>query len=233
MKRTVKLYTVVWLIALALFNVVTFVSPARMGEYRKFDGAFWAGYIFITVAFLGHLVCTYWAFRADTLKGFFYNVPLISISYTGLVLMGVVGTVFMLISSFPNWVGIIVCAIVLAAYAIAVLKASMAVDLLRETEENVAAKTFFIQTLTMQTEALLKGASSADMKLECKKVYEAARYSDPMSHDMLVKEEERIVRELTSFESAVRDGDVELAGSLATELIALIDARNVKCKLLK
>ena len=50
MKKNFKLYAICWAILLALFNVIVFVSPAEAMGLSKFGGAFWAGYLFITLA---------------------------------------------------------------------------------------------------------------------------------------------------------------------------------------
>ena len=65
------------------------------------------GYIFITLAFIGQLVCSYFALKAESLQKMFYNIPLITISYTGLIVMLIVGALAMAIPNLPNWVGIV------------------------------------------------------------------------------------------------------------------------------
>lgn len=92
------------------------VGFGTMAGVSKFNGAFGAGYIFITIAFVGQLGCAYKAFKAENLKKMFYNIPLISVSYTGLIAMLVVGTVCMAVPFIPYWVGIIACLLVLAFF---------------------------------------------------------------------------------------------------------------------
>ena len=53
MKKSLKFYAIVWALCLAVFNVITFVTPNEIGGVSKFCGSFWGGYIFITVAFIG------------------------------------------------------------------------------------------------------------------------------------------------------------------------------------
>ena len=78
MKKTFNYYSICWLISLAVFNVIAFVTPNEIAGISKFTGAFWVGYIFITLAFIGQLGCAYNAFKAENLKKLFYNIPLIS-----------------------------------------------------------------------------------------------------------------------------------------------------------
>lgn len=233
MKKTFGFYSIIWAICLALFNVIVFVTPNEAGGMSKFGGAFWVGYIFITLAFIGQLACAYFAFKPSDKQKVFYNIPLITVSYTGLIIMLIAGTACMAIPNLPNWLGIIVCLAVLAFTAIAVLKAAFAVSVVTEIDERVKVKTFFIKSLTVDTEHLVNTAKTTELKALAKKVYEAVRYSDPMSNAVLVEVEEKIQNGFVDFENAVNSEDYELATSTADELLSLIDIRNKKCKLLK
>lgn len=223
----------IWAIFLALFNVIVFITPNEAGGMTKFGGAFWVGYIFITVAFIGQLVCTYFAFKSSDKQKVFYNIPLVTISYTGVFIMLVAGSACMAIPNMPNWIGIIICLLVLAFTAIAVLKASFAISVVAGIDNRVKVKTHFIKALAVDTEHLMNIANTAELKVLSKKVYEAVRYSDPMSNAVLVEVEDKIKNGFSDFETAVNTEDYELASSTAEELISLIDTRNKKCKLLK
>ena len=147
MKKNFGLYSIVWALCLAVFNVITFVTPNKIGELSKFSGSFWVGYIFITVAFLGQLICAFMAFKAENLKKFFYRIPLISISYGGAIAMLIFGSVFMAVPTLPEWIGIIVCVVVLAFNAISVIKATAAANIVNGIDEKVATQTLFIRSL--------------------------------------------------------------------------------------
>lgn len=233
MKKSFKAYVVIWAIFLAVFNVICFVTPDEAAGMSKFDGAFWIGYIFITLAFIGQLVCAVMAFKAKNLKKFFYKLPLITVSYTGLVLTIIVGAVCMAIPNLPNWVGIIVCLLVLAFNAVAVIKANVAAEVVSDIDDKVKTQTAFVKISTVETQNILNRAKTDEVKAECKKVYEAIRYSDPMSSPALAEEEAEISAKIRNLKSAVISGEDETAISAAQELILLIKERNNKCKILK
>lgn len=233
MKKGFKYYLSIWVILLTVFNVAVFATPAEAGGYTKFGGAFWVGYIFITLSFIGQLICAYIAFKADNLQKFFYNVPLIRISRTGLVLTAIFGTLCMAIPNLPNWIGIIICLAVLAFTAITVIKATAAGDIVSGIDEKIDSKTSFIKLLAADAEALMSAAKTPELRAEVKKVYEAIRYSDPMSNAALEEINEQIQNQFSVFEDAVKSEDSELASSSSEELIVLMDKRNKKCKLLK
>ena len=232
MKKVFKFYSVIWAILLALFNVISFVSVGWAG-ISKYTPSFWIGYVFITLSFVGQIVCTYFAFKDDDIKKTFYNVSLISTSYTGLILSFVFGGLCMMISPLPYWVGIILCTIVLAINIIAVIKASAAVDIVSKIDDKVKTKTFFIKSLTVDAESLISRAKSENIKAECKKVYEAVRYSDPMSSAALAPIESDITIKFSTFSEAVISEESEKVVTLADEIIILLGNRNKKCRLLR
>ena len=233
MKKIFKNYLIVWALLLAVFNLVTFVSPAETEQYYKFGGAFWGGYFGITAAFLGQLLITWFATRADTLQKFFYNVPLIRISRAGLVLTLIAGVLCMVIPDFPNWLAIVLCFGILALNFISVTKAQAAAELVSESDDRIKAKTGFVRALTAEAQTLLSNAASPSAKAACKKVYEALRYSDPMSDEAFVPEEEQIAAQFAVLSAAVRAADDTAVTAAAEELVQLVDARNAKCKAYK
>lgn len=234
MKKGFTSYAICWAILLTLFNLLCFITPAEWYGFNKFGGSFWAGYAVITLAFLGQLACAYKAFRAENAKKFFYNLPLITVSYTGLILTLVLGGLCMAIPDVPNWLGAIVGAVVLAFTALAVIKASAAADIVESVDKKVAEKTAFLRKATADAEVILASAKNAEVKAECKKVYEALRYSDPMSNEALSVTEAKITVKLDELKTAAAAADdAEKAKTAAEELMLLIKERNAKCKALK
>lgn len=233
MKKNFKFYAIIWVIMLAIFNIVTFVSPNEAAGMNKFGGAFWVGYIFITVAFIGQLAMSFYAFSAKNMQKFFYRIPLITISWTGLILTLVFGTLCMAIPDLPEWIGIILCFAVLGFNGISLTKANMAADIVDGIDQKVKTQTFFIKSLTVDADTLMASAKTEEIKAECKKVYEAIRYSDPMSNEALVSVESAITVKFAELSAAVAVGEIDRITSLANEVVILVGDRNKKCKLLK
>ena len=100
-------------------------------------------------------------------------------------------------------------------------------------DEKVKVKTAFIKTLTVDAQTLLSRAKSEPVKAACKKVFEAVRYSDPMSADSLSDVESRIRTEFDSFTDAVISDNADAATVSADELLTLLKERNSKCKMEK
>ena len=232
MKKTFNFYAILWAVLLVLFNVIAFVSVGWAGQ-EKYTASFWIGYIFISLSFVGNLICAHQAFKTDTLQKLFYGISVAHASYVGLVLSFVFGGLCMLISPLPYWVGVILCAIVLAVQILSVIKAQAAVELVTQTDAKIKTQTFFIKSLTVDADTLLAQAKSEAVKAKCRKVYEAVRYSDPMSNAALASVEGQITVKFTELSEAVRTDDIKKVAEIANEVVILVGARNQKCKLLK
>ena len=138
----------------------------------------------------------------------------------------------MLIPDCPAWIAAIVCAAVFGFGAISVIKAKAAADIVSDTDDKIKTQTLFIKSLTVDAEGLISRAKSEAVKAECKKVYEAIRYSDPMSSDALTGIESQITLKFNEFSNAVTSGTDNIE-TLANEVVILVGDRNKKCILLK
>ena len=213
MNKNFKFYAIIWAILIAIFNIITFASPNEFEGMTKFGGAFWVGYVFITVAFLGQLAVSFYAFNTKNMQKFFYKIPLIRISWTGMILTLIFGSVAMYFYEFPKWLGAIICLAIVG-----------------EIDDKIKAQTSFIKTLTIDAETLMSRAQNETAKSAAKKVYEAVRYSDPMSNDGLSGIESEIAIKFNQFANNLNSDDTNV---IADELITLINDRNKKCKILK
>lgn len=232
MKTNFKSYVIVWVILVAIFNVIAFVTPNETARVSKFDGSFWVGYIFIMLMFIVQLGIAWYSIKDDITRTF-YRIPLLSISYGSLIAMMVVGILCMAIHGFPVWLGIILCLLVLAVSVICMMQAQVAASVISDIDTKVRNKMFFIKSLTIDIDSLLARASSSEMSEELKTVYEAVRYSDPMSNEALSGIESTITIKVHELTECVGKMDVEGVRTLAREIKILLNERNKKCKLLK
>lgn len=232
MKKAFKYYITGWAVVLVLFNLIAFLFGGIENEV-KYTPPFWIGYAFITLAFIVQLIIAYFAFKQDTAKKVFYNIPLVRISYSGLIASLIFGALSMAIPVLPYWAGVIVDGILTAVVLVAVMKAKAAADLVTSLDETIKKQTQFIQALTADAEILVSHAKSEEAKSECQKVYEAIRYSDPMSSDVLGSIESRITIAFNKLNEAVSAEQTDAIKETANEVIVLVEDRNKKCKILK
>ena len=234
MKRAFKFYLIAWAILFVIFNVVVIALPKETTiagvTYVKLGGLSWITLILFELCFVGHLVCTWIALKRNKLSGMFYRLPLIRLSYACIIVTTVIGCVMMAVPNLPDWIPLIVVLIIMALYAIAVLKAAAAAEIVEEIDEKVRTDTAFIRNLTAEANTLVTRAKSEPVKAACKKVYEAVRYSDPMTSEALADVESRIRAEFDAFTDAVLSDNADAVNASADTLLSLIAERNQICK---
>ena len=233
MKKMFKFYLVAWAIMFVLFNIAVIALPKEFTilgvTYEKFGGASWVTLIVLELCFLLHLALTAVALRQKRLSGTFYRLPLIRLSY-GCVIVTTIVAVLAMLAFLPSWIPLALALLILAIYAFAILKAGAAAALVESVDEKTRAKTSFIRNLTVDADSLLSRAKSEPVKAACKKVFEALRYSDPVSAYGLVDVEERIKAEFDALTDAVIADDPKAVSASADELLTLIAERNKKSK---
>lgn len=230
MTRTFKVYSIIWTICFAMFNIITFVSPLRI---NIISGNFWTGYLFVIIAFFGQLVCSYIAFKEENIRKMFYNASLIVISYICFIALLITASFCLINPIMPMSIGISICMIVSGIFAVLVIITCFVIKVVSEMDDEIAAKTFAIKSLTANAEQLINKASSEEIKQICERVYESFRFSNTMSDNSAREINEQIQREFSSFENAVNESDLEMAENTSKELITLINKRNLQSKLNK
>lgn len=205
------------------------------GEYStpRYTANFFAAMAVMLIGYAYSVLVTLFAFKkANSNEKTFYGIP---VAYNGVVtfaVLTVASALFMLLNLSIIAITAIT-AVILVISAIGLVKTSVARSAVEATGEKVKQQTAFIRLLSADAEHLMTTAKTPEIKAETKKVYEAIRYSDPMSNEALRDIETKIQYQFSAFTNAVKNEDSELVASMATELVELIDARNKKCKALK
>ncbi len=233
MKKNFKLYAVVWAILLIVFNVLVFATPSEYNGESKFTSIFYIGYALVMAGFVGQLVCAFVGLREDNIQKLFYNIPLLKTSTISLVVTAVAGSVFMAIPTAQPWIAGIVSVLALAFAAIAIIKAKATGDIVGDIDDKIKTQTSFIKGITLDAEMLVSNVSTPEIKAEIKKVYEAFRFSDPMSSEALSDVEGRIQNQFNLLQEVAITEDADRVLQVSKDLLSLIDYRNKKCKISK
>ncbi len=248
MNKNIGFYAAIWAVILVLYNVIVFlVRPVLPLVSEAYDAGFWVAWAVTIAAFICNLICAYITLHGDNLEKTFYRIPLVRMSYTCLISMLVVSGVLMLIPVCPVWISAIVCAVIFLIQVISIVKSGWLIKTVEATEQKVEARTSFIRDITADAEKLISSAQTDEARALCRKVYEALRYSDPMSSDELTEIESEIRQKFEVFskkidadedEEANANADAEIDAdedvvSIADELLSLIVDRNGECKAAK
>lgn len=232
MNKNFKFYIVIWAVLFVLYNAIIFlIRPILPQLATVYYAKFWIAWIITVAAFGCNLFCAHIVFRENNLKKIFLRVPLVRISYTCLFLVFLFGSTLMLIPNCPAWISAVVCIVIFLLQVISIIKSAWAAETIEATEEKVQTKTSFIRAITVDAENLIGHAKTDESKSDCKKVYEALRYSDPMSSDALADIEAEIKDSFSAFSAKVKAGETDSA--LSDEIVNLIGDRSRKCKAMK
>lgn len=233
MARQMK-YIVVWIATVILFNLICFLAPIGAGDMWGHSGGFWAGYGFLMVAFVLHLIISCIALSEKNKDKKVLNTPLIIISSAELCLIVLVGIVCMIVTAIPYWLGIIICYALLLVSIIFLITAKAVGENAQAANRVLNAKTSIFRELTDIAQKLVSVSSTPEEKDVAKKIYDAIRYSDMVSSDETVEEELVIRSKLENLVEAVRiHSEFNAINQASDELLLLVETRNNKCKTLK
>ena len=217
MKKGFIKYSLLWLVALGLFNAAAFLSP------NELDSSFWMGYGAVTGAFVLQLLSTAWFFNKDLLQKRLGQIPVPVFCMMGLIAL-LAGSVAFAVTGMTL--------VVIASYVVVGVQ-YIANIVVIVTSGKGGAATGFIPELKKNTAALAQKAGNAEIKALAEDVAKAAAAADTFSDIALAGVENKILAEMEKFSAAVDASDVEAAKASAKQLLTYIKERNAKCRILK
>lgn len=217
MKKGFIKYSLLWLVALGLFNAAAFLIQ------NELDSSFWMGYGAVTGAFVLQLLSTALFFKKDLLQKRLGKIPVPVFCMMSLVTIFVVGVGFAV-------TGITLLAI--CSYAVVGVQYITNIVVVVTSGKSGAA-TGFIPELKKNTAALAQKAENAEIKALAEDVAKAAAAADTFSDIALAGVEGKLLAEMEKFSAAVGASDVEAAKASAKQLLTYIKERNAKCRILK
>ena len=180
LKKYFKNYLIIWVLFVAIYLAACFLTPNTVEGYYKFGGAFWGPFVIIMIALVGQLIIAKKVFDSETKEKLFMNLPLYRLSYLGTVLTFIVGTVCMVIPDLPNWIGSILCGVILVLTYMSLTVGQGVSSRIQEKEALLKEFTGNMRNLVSQAKLLAENAPE-EKKDAINKVYEALKYSDVVS----------------------------------------------------
>lgn len=234
MKKNAKYYLTCWIVLVALFNIICFVTPGEVNGISKYAGAFWSGYGFIMATFVAHLVYSIFVLSENSQEKKILNIPLMIISCGEVALMVICGMICITIPNLPNWIGIVLCSIVFAFSIIFVIFAKEIGDNALNANAKLNVSTYHFRNLFDTSQLLISSAKTEEIKEIARTVSEAVRYSDPISTEATRSLENEIETKLNGLLLLISNGEqVDVVKCKADELLRVVETRNSKCKTLK
>lgn len=209
-------------ISFVLLSVLVFALPMEK------TATFWLAYAFTAVAFGAQILIWRLALgRENSLKSRFLGYPILHVARVYLIVQSIACVVFALFSGLPLRIAVVVCIFIAGISALCLLTTEVAKSEVERVEAKVQKKVFYIRSLQVDAELLAEGEKEPEVKAALAVLAEKIRYSDPMSSPQLAELEGRILSKMEEMKTA------QNKLPLITELAALLDERNKKCKILK
>lgn len=215
MKKGFIKYSLLWLVALGLFNAAAFLMP------KELNNTFWIGYGAVSAAFVLQLLSTAWFFNKDLLQKRLGQIPVPVFCMMGLIAL-LAGSVAFAVTGMTL--------IVIASYVVVGAQYIVNIVVIVVSGKDGAA-TGFIPELKKNTAALVQKAENDEIKALADEVAKAAASADTRSDAALAGVENKILGEMEKFSAAVEASDLESAQASAKQLLSFIKERNTKCRL--
>ena len=215
MKKGFIKYSLLWLVALGLFNAAAFLMP------KELNNTFWIGYGAVSAAFVLQLLSTAWFLNKDLLQKRLGQIPVPVFCMMGLIAL-LAGSVAFAVTGMTL--------IVIASYVVVGVQYITNIVVIVASGKSGAA-TGFIPELKKNTAALVQKAENDEIKTLADEVAKAAASADTRSDAALAGVENKILGEMEKFSAAVEASDLESAQASAKQLLSFIKERNTKCRL--
>jgi signal transduction histidine kinase len=216
-------------VVFVMFTVVAFAIPFEQ------NGVFWLAYLFTAVAIGAQIYVFKIAFeKGKKVKSALYGFPIIRIGLIYLVIQLVAGLIFMAVAAIaPVWLAILVFVLILGVAAIGLISTEIMRDEVERQDTVLKKDTTVMRELQSRAALFVGQCGDSEAKAELKKLSEAMRYSDPVSHESLSSIESELACAIDELESAVARGESEIVIAQCRKASNLLESRNRLCKLNK
>ncbi|WP_251231292.1 hypothetical protein [Adlercreutzia aquisgranensis] len=213
----------------AVFSLIAFAIPFVRNE------GFWVAYGFGLLAIVAQLYFMRSAFsQGDSAKSRVYGFPIARIGIVYLGVQFVASCVEMVCADWvPLWVYLVLDVVVLCLALAGCVATETAREEVVRQDARVAADTAAIMRLRAGAEALLAQRPGMAAESDIKRLAEALRFSDPVSHDSTTAIEQKLAASMADLRDAVTRGDEAQASKLAQGMSSDVEERNILCRLSK
>ena len=225
MKKDTIRAVVVAVVALVIYNLISFVIPFAH------TAAFWISYGFTLAAFAVVCASIYIAFiKNPDAKSRFYGFPIARIGVLYGIAQLIASLVVMALAQWtPWWIPTVVYAIGMGVAVIGLVSAEAIVDEIQTQDMKRKDNTDMMRALQSKVSQIASQTTDAAIKA----LAEEIRYSDPVSNAAIADAEADLAAAVDQLQAAFVDGDDEAVAQLCRKSMALLTERNRLSKLNK
>ncbi len=195
--------------------------------FEDYTSKFWSLYIFTVIAFLSLVIIPS---TRNSKEDNFLNLPLFVLNGVYFTVQLIVGIILMLLPVSMKF-ALVIEIIILGCFVIIALAAVIGKEKVSSLDKATIDNTEFMKELILRAEIVYNNENNPAKKVEFKKLYEAIRYSDPVSADAQICLINEQIKD--SFDIVCNDIGEKSIGELSQEIkttMDLITKRNLTCK---
>jgi len=229
MKNKIRII-VIGVILAVIFSLLFFLLPVT--------AHFIIAYVFALISILGLILSAIFLTR----KGIRVpqDIPFLSTAWTYLIINLVVSIIGVGLQSFYSPIILIVVHIlILAFFVVRIILLSGGKEYIDSREDKIAEDVFNIRMMLADLEAIKEKAANLPLEdrekvnKELGTIYDAIRYSDPISHPSLGEYDNEIKETIITLNEALVNGEIDGILNLSVKIQRQIKDRNNRVKILK
>ena len=233
MRKNVRILALVAQAAvIVIINILLFAILSQVNKDRFNVPTFWVAWAFMTFVSLGLSALTFVCTKKKFAEGLalpvvYYFTYVIAVVY---IAVGLVFTLAPIDSNLWVWVVEVIITII---NAVLLLYMIFGIKYMDEQRQQVKEKVYYIRESQMIVEDCLTMSTNDAVKPLLKKLAEAIRYSDPMSHENVEQYERQLKDIIIEMQSAISlDSNADVAGKVA-EATQVLNRRNSMVRISK
>lgn len=219
MNRMKKLWVILDLIFLAVFNAVFFITS---GTEHNASG--WIAYGFIHFAYL--MVIATPLFVRKNLNASVFGFSVCSISSAYFLAELIIGTLFILVNASSYKASLLVQLIVAGIYGIIILTSLVSNERTSATQQKRDSEIAYIKITSARLEALIGKTNDNAVARKIEKAYDLIRTSPSKSTTAVGEIEQGVVSSIDELERAIAISDTSSVDAIADRVILLSEERN-------
>lgn len=213
------------IICLGLYSLCVFLI------FDNYTDALWISYCFTILAIIVEFSIPLLSSRDADVK----RVPVLGLSRIAVTtvyfLVQLIVGIILMATGVRTIVAVIICAVILAAYLLVTLMSVMGGSYIADVETENKASTALIKSTVAMAELAYNSERDDEKKKVLKKLYEALRYSDPISATAEIQALDASIKaKVIQVRESVRDCSLDELVRDVERIVETIQERNTLCR---
>lgn len=216
-------------VVLAVYNVLYFVIPFNR---TLSAGSYWTTYGVTIFLIFFMVVVVFIGIGDKKAKSRIFGVPIIRLGYSIVVTQFVIDIAVMTSGNWieiPVWITVVIETLLLGAFFISLIKKTAYKDTIKKVDAK-EYKEVYIRDLRIDLETVCNMVEEPTIKKQLEKLYETAKYTDPVSSREVVEIEDQISAKVEKLKKLIASENYQEVKIVANEIEGLLKERKLRAR---